>query len=472
TNIALSYLEKISTDLRKYFEMGNNNSPELERVISRLDNFEHLLVQLHAKEIQMDSPSPNLKKNNFGIASRSKWRTRAFNFRRNIVNGTAAERGRYITYLSKRILFRIGLIGDGEDRKKIISTISNIKKAGLKVVVFPATVDYSYMMQRPQGMAEAFANAGFMVIYGTLNRQTDNVKILKEVSENFYLLNENYFCYLGEIYKAEEIIYFCMWPNNIKHVDILPHSFLIYDVMDELELLELDPESRQEEHEKLLTAADLVTVSSDNLLKIIPNEFRQKVILVGNGVSSEFISLVQKGSDIPHELQNLEGSTIVGYYGAIAEWMDFELIEFLLQNSPDICFVFIGPISHDVSSKVNFLVNKYKNIVLLPKKNRNELIPYLNRFNVCIIPFVKNKITDSVSPVKLFEYFSAQKPVVSTAINEVYKYKEIFIAQDYNQFLDGVYIAANSKEKNKNLLNEALENTWESKVRQIIKFIC
>jgi hypothetical protein len=240
TNIALTYLEKISIDLKKYYEMGNGNSPEIERVIYRLDNFEHLLVQLQAKETQMGDPNSKFKKIKFGIAYRSKWRTRAFNFRRNIVDGTAAERGRYIAYLFKRILFRIGFIGDVADKKTIISTLSHIKKAGSRVIVFPATVDFSYMKQRPQGMAEAFANEGFVVIYGTLNKQTDNVKIIKEVSENLYLLNEEYFCYLGEIFRSEEIIYFCMWPNNIKHVEILPHSFLIYDIMDELEILDLD----------------------------------------------------------------------------------------------------------------------------------------------------------------------------------------------------------------------------------------
>ncbi len=80
TNIAFSYLEKFSMDLRKHFQNERNKSPELERIISRLDNFEHLLVQIHAQEIQMSGSSHALKKLNFGIASRSKWRTRAFNF--------------------------------------------------------------------------------------------------------------------------------------------------------------------------------------------------------------------------------------------------------------------------------------------------------------------------------------------------------------------------------------------------------
>jgi glycosyltransferase involved in cell wall biosynthesis len=327
------------------------------------------------------------------------------------------------------------------------------------------------MKQRPQGIAEAFAKSGYVVIYGTLNKQTDSVEMLEEISANVYLLNENYFNYLGEIFGAQEIIYFCMWPNNIKHVNTLPHSFLIYDVMDELELLDLDTKVRERQHEDLLNISDLITVSSDNLLANIPNEYREKVLLVNNGVSSEFINLVQKDSAIPYELKDLQKSTVVGYYGAIAEWMDFDLLEFLLQECQNIFFVIIGPISQNVSSRIEFLINTNKNILVLPEKKHLDLIPYLNRFDVCMIPFVKNKLTDSISPVKLFEYFASEKPVISTAINEVYKYDDIYIANNHEEFSNAIYLAIENKDKRKNQMTTALENTWEFRVKEIEKYI-
>lgn len=356
--------------------------------------------------------------------------------------------------------------------KKIISTLLPIKKTGLKVVVFPATVDFSYMKQRPQGLAEAFAKNGYVVLYGTLNKQSDSVEILDEISENLYLLNEIYFSYLAEIFKAEEIIYFCMWPNNIKHVDLVPHEFLIYDVMDELDLLELEPHLRDESHNKLMNLANLVTVSSDKLMDGIPEKFSQKTLLVNNGVSNDFLNLVNQDSIIPFELTQLKQFKVAGYYGAIAEWMDFDLIEFLLDTNPSIYFVLIGPISRAVQKKSNYLIGRYKNIIVLPEKTQADLIPYLKRFDVCMIPFLKNKITDSVSPVKLFEYFSARKPVVTTAINEAYKYEGIYISYGYNDFSDHISSAIRGEDANENLRSIAMQNTWESRVEQIKSFLC
>lgn len=89
-----------------------------------------------------------------------------------------------------------------------------------------------------------------------------------------------------------------------------------------------------------------------------------------------------------------------------------------------------------------------------------------------MIPFIKNRVTDSVSPVKLFEYFSAEKPIISTAINEVYKYESIYIAHNYSEFHDAIYFAIKNKPNRKDTLIKALDNTWECRVKEIEKFIC
>ena len=190
SDIALSYLERISRDIKKNWDDSDKDSLELERVISRLDNFEHLLVQLHAKEMEIECSSLEIKKKNFGVASRSRWRTRIFNFKRNIIRGSSAERWRYVKYILKRIFFKVGLIGEDKDKEKVLSALMRIREPGLKIIVFPATVDFTYMRQRPQGIAEAFSNLGYVVVYGTLNRQTDEVNILDEISSNLFLLNE------------------------------------------------------------------------------------------------------------------------------------------------------------------------------------------------------------------------------------------------------------------------------------------
>ena len=61
---------------------------------------------------------------------------------------------------------------------------------------------------------------------------------------------------------------------------------------------------------------------------------------------------------------------------------------------------------------------------------------YLRRFDVCIIPFKVNPITEATDPVKFYEYVSQGKPVVATAMAELAPYGEyLYIAADHDDFL-------------------------------------
>jgi hypothetical protein len=54
-----------------------------------------------------------------------------------------------------------------------------------------------------------------------------------------------------------------------------------------------------------------------------------------------------------------------------------------------------------------------------------DMPAYLYNFDVCLIPFLKNKVTEAVDPVKLYEYLSSGKPVVARDLYELRRYKEL-----------------------------------------------
>ena len=475
SDIALGYWEKFNADLSSYRHSIDepNINPAFERVLVRWENFYHLLVQVHRAEIAgkygagaKDSPS----------IKRAKWKVRWHHFQRNIIRGTWSERHKYVAHLAHRLKYYLlpALAQGGlhPDAQALVSEFPALTPE-MKVVIFPATVDYSYMTQRPQQLANAFAQEGYFVIYGTLNHVTDHVDVAQQIRTNLWLVNERYFPHLLNVVHADKTIYYCMWPNNSKHAPYLPHMHLLYDYMDELSLLDLPPDELERDHQCMLEKSDLITVSADRLMEKLPQHVLSKALLINNAVSSEFIKAVEAYEGVAEELAQFDGRPVLGYYGAIAEWLDFDLIERLATDLPEAILVLVGPVSEAVSKRILNVTKSHTNVLLLPPRKHLELVPLLKRFDVCLIPFVKNPITDSVSPVKLFEYFSAAKHVVTTELAECSKYSTIRIGNTPEAFIRAVtsILTEPGLKHDKQAKLIALDNTWNIRVAQILTAI-
>ena len=80
----------------------------------------------------------------------------------------------------------------------------------------------------------------------------------------------------------------------------------------------------------------------------------------------------------------------------------------------------------------------HPNVKWLGPRPYAALPRYLRRFDVATIPFAINPITISTSPLKLFEYFAAGKPVVTTPMPECAAFPEVRIAADARAFADAL----------------------------------
>ncbi len=470
TEIAFSYWEKFNIDLRALSETSKTTSVEIERIFYRFENFKHLLVQIHSAELSR-TQTGGRPVSVHPFVTRSMWQARWSNFHRNIINGSSGSRLRYLRTLPIRLLRRIFNRPILLIPPELLRILNLIKKGlkGRKLIIFPATVDFHYMLQRPQQLARAFSEAGFIVIYGTLNHQADKVEIIEKITDNLFLMHEHFFPFLANVFKSEESIYYCLWPNNLKHLGNLPHSYLIYDYMDELSLLDLPQEELSRDHHLMLDKADLVTVSADKLMNSLPLHIKSKALLINNAVSQEFIDAVDAETGNAQELEAFQGHPILGYYGAIAEWLDFELIEHLATELLNARIVLIGPVSEAVSERIAMTLKNHTNVILLPPCKHLDLVPFLKNFDICMIPFLKNAVTDAVSPVKLFEYFSAGKPVVTTDIAECAKYSLIHIGKTHEKFTTAVknILTGSCVNTSKESRQIALANTWQHRIEKI-----
>ena len=136
--------------------------------------------------------------------------------------------------------------------------------------------------------------------------------------------------------------------------------------------------------------------------------------------------------------------------------------------NPDKNFVFIGPVD-----KYYLDVDDYK----FPNFYLKGQVPYdlmpavLKGFDVAIIPFKKDEVSNNIFPLKLFEYMGSGRPVVSTDFNTDLKdftKDTVWFCKDAQEFTDGLNASLkDTKEQQQKRLAVAADNTWEHRAAEI-----
>jgi len=214
--------------------------------------------------------------------------------------------------------------------------------------------------------------------------------------------------------------------------------------------------------------ADLVLTTATSLWEKI-KEVREDALLIPNGVYSHDFEMKSPPSP-PKDLKRIleKGRRIVGYYGALSEWFDYDLINDVARACKGYDFVLIGP-NYDGSIRQ---LLKTDNLFWLGSKEYKDLKNYLYFFDVAIIPFKVNTITHSTSPIKLFEYMAGGKPVVTTDLKECRRYRSVYLAKDKEDFISKIGMALKRRDDPvymRLLKQEAEENSWQSRVEIVIR---
>lgn len=237
------------------------------------------------------------------------------------------------------------------------------------------------------------------------------------------------------------------WANTLQSMKKKnPLLRIIYDCNDNPLAFPHTPDFKRDYFSKTVSLVDAITLPHRSYADIIPAEHQNKIKIISNGVDYD---MFQDVNEIPEAISSLE-EPIIMYIGAIYGRFDFELVEQIAQSLTDHQIVLIGPVSNDVYPIFNKLL-KYDNIKHIPPIPYHEIIDYISFADVCIIPLVKNKLTASVLPNKLFEYTAAGKTCIMTNFNEF-----------LNEFNEFVHIS-DSPEDFIRKIEEGMRNPFDPK---------
>jgi glycosyltransferase involved in cell wall biosynthesis len=329
-------------------------------------------------------------------------------------------------------------------------------------------IDWDFIYQRPQHLAERLSSKNdftYVQPFGLRNlRFSDIHRVFRRLQSLFKKLDvkrglhiKNFFFipilappitkinpfllrYQMNSHVDPETIIWVTYPSPLITgiLEDMKYGALVYEMMDDYP--NVHPRSEEDiRHMEawFLNKADLVITTSEALAEKA-NRIKKgvRIRVIGNGVDYDFFNNAPKVR--PLEFKSLE--KIIGYVGMVSEWIDFELIDYLAGNRPDLNFIFVGPI------RAKRLPLK-KNIRFIDTIDYEKVPAYCNAFDVCLIPFQRGEFADNINPVKLYEYLALGKPVVSYYMRELERYKDvIYLAGGKEDFLTNVEIALDEKD--------------------------
>lgn len=332
--------------------------------------------------------------------------------------------------------------------------------SGISCILYPPTVDFNYLVQRPQQLMKSLSALNIPVYYINPGNYSQGKPGIERFNPYLYIFNNvEPDAYLHNV---NPVVYYSA-TSQVDLVNKYHPSLLVFDSVDEPSE---EFASWKPYYHRAVSTADVVLATSDRLYSMA-REINPHTYLVPNGCDYDYFSLAgNKNLPVPHDMMGITGP-IIGYIGAIASWCDLNLIERMAAEHPDWNIVMIGPLYNIVN------VPRRPNIHWVGFKTYESLSSYLQLFDVGIIPFKKTSMTASVNPIKMWEYMAAGIPVVSTAIPEVKKYANlVYYSENEEDFIQNI-LRAFYEDVGKSEQRRALarENSWLIRAHQIVQII-
>jgi len=377
-------------------------------------------------------------------------------------------------------------------------------------IICISSIDWNFIWQGHQEIMSAFARSGNRVLFientgvrtpriKDILRITDRIKnwlrgvkgIRKEM-ENLYIFSPlvlpfpysriarwiNCHLLLPILERWMKIMHFrnsIIWtflPTGLAFdlLRDLDKKLVVYYCIADFEKLVPNPHKVRKTEESVIRESDLIFVQGEQLKRRC-EKFNPNVSIFPFGVNMDMFNKDNKRKK-PSDISGIKGE-ILGYIGGVHRHVDFELIRFLAGRNPQWTVVLIGPIQADTLK-----LKDLRNVIFLDIKKHKELAAYIAGFNVCLIPYVLNKYTETVYPTKLNEYFAMGKAVVSTALPEIVEFNKryddiIYVGRDREEFEKHVKNALGEKDERlrDRRVEIARENSWERRIENMSSLI-
>lgn len=349
-------------------------------------------------------------------------------------------------------------------------------------------INWHFRLQRPQHIARALADKGRRVFYISAQIRDDprpgfEVKSLDNSGRLFeiylYALRAPVIYHTAPDTETvrhlrRSVGQMILWADISTTVSLVQHPFwcdiatsipgsrLVYDCMDFHEGFGNTSDAVLKLEQQLLKLADLTIVTS-NWLEAALGPQSSATVLVRNACDFDHFS--RKPDQV---YSDPEGRPVIGYFGAIAEWFDQDLVEAVARRFSDCSILLLGADTVGAHSRLQ----RIGNVTMTGEVPFSELPFYLYGFDVCLLPFRIIPLTQATNPVKVYEYLCAGKPVVAVNLPEMAQFGDLVRVADTKElFLDEVEKALAEPDDSKDVharREYARQQTWQHRVADLV----
>jgi len=160
----------------------------------------------------------------------------------------------------------------------------------------------------------------------------------------------------------------------------------------------------------------------------------------------------------------------IGYIGNLSLRLRFDLFEAIARQFPECQLIIVG----DTSNGFPNIINSLPNVVTPGRIAPIHVSWFLKQCDALLLPHVVSSLTESMDPLKMYEYLASGKPIIATPVAGARKWSDrIEIGRTVEDFINAVHLVLGGKSKGSHQLRQAAvaKQTWQSRVETIMMTI-
>lgn len=168
----------------------------------------------------------------------------------------------------------------------------------------------------------------------------------------------------------------------------------------------------------------------------------------------------------PEWLSGIPGPRAL-YVGTLDTRLDVEGLAALARRRPDLSIILLGPLPDPGYLAA---IDGIRSITVRPKVGRAELVATMRNVDVCLLAHRVTRLTEAMSPLKVYEYLAAGSPVLAVDLPPVRHIDErVLLTSSVADFADrldeALALGVASATERQRFLSE---NSWQSRHETIL----